>query len=232
MCWAGWPEPPLSVNSPDGPWGHSVCVTGHKGQPCRQALSSGLERQWALLTLLTLAWPLPCVAGWHCSCWEHLPSQVSAPARGGSRQQAQLGPQPFPHLLVANNEPLVWVASLGPASSIRCIASEEVGDHPNPGMCRERRAVIDSWDTTLCCIIQPTFLILPLLNPWVAMLVQFHTTSSLSADLVLLQVSCLKFTLFSSKKVSWGLSISPLKSLVGFAVLRPSCKAFFQRMFR
>lgn len=131
MCLVGWPEPPLSGNSSDGPWGQCTPVTEHSqgqmGQPCRQMLSSGLEGWWALLTLLILACPLPCVAGWPvppgnafpcsaCTSRWRIPAAAIAALAGGQ------------------HKPLMWVASLGLASSIRGIASEGVGDHPKPGM--------------------------------------------------------------------------------------------------
>lgn len=71
-------------------------------------------------------------------------------------------------------------------------------------------AVIGNWDTTLCHIIQPPFLVLPLLNLSLAMPAQFHTPSWLSSDLVLLQVPCLKFTLFfPPKKLHEGFLFLP-----------------------
>lgn len=80
---------PLMVHG-DSLWVWLNTATGKKGQPCRQTLSSGLEGWWALLTLLTLACSLSCVAGWPCSPWQHLPWQVSAPAHDRAQQQAQL----------------------------------------------------------------------------------------------------------------------------------------------
>lgn len=91
--------------------GDSLCVCDRTQGTVMQ---TGLEGWCALLTPLTLACPLPCVAGWPCVSWQHLPSQGSALADGGSQQQAQLGPQPFPHFWWPTTSP--WCGWPGWAS--------------------------------------------------------------------------------------------------------------------
>lgn len=101
-------------------------------------------------------------------------------------------------------------------------------------MCWERRAVIDSWETeididiTLWCIIQPTFLIPPLLN------LSGHAGTILHIHQLIFWLGALAdslpqtHTFFPQKKLHEG--FFKAQSLVGFTIQRPSCKTFFQRM--